>query len=63
MRGAGIGLLIIGIIVGLAAVVNHFALHILNGAHYDTYIGIVGAVIAIIGIIMLAMGGRGSAAA
>ena len=63
MRGAGIGLLIIGIIVGLAAVANHFALHILNGNHYDTYIGVVGAVIAIIGIIMLAMGGRSNAAA
>ncbi|HEY7835598.1 MAG TPA: hypothetical protein VIG30_18625 [Ktedonobacterales bacterium] len=63
MRGAGIGLVVIGIIIGLVAVANHFALHFLNGNHYDTYIGIVGAVVAVIGIIMLAMGGRSSSAA
>ena len=64
MRGAGIGLLVIGIIVGLVAVVNHFVNHFLlpSGQHYDTYIGIVGAVLAVVGIIMLAMGGRSSAA-
>lgn len=63
MRGAGIGLLVVGIIVGLIAVVNKYAVHMIpTGSHYDLYIGIVGAVIAIIGLVMLAMGGRSSAA-
>ena len=65
MRIGGIVVLVIGIIVGLVALANKYVMnHALYPAnhHYDLYVGIAGAVIVVIGIIILAMGGRSSAA-
>lgn len=59
MKGLGTILAIIGIIIAIVAVVNHFAAIFAKGqAHTDLYIGIVGVVVLVIGALLYMMGGR-----
>lgn len=57
MRGIGTVLAIIGVIVILFALANHFALKLLTLTHGDIYIGIIGIVLLAIGAFMT-MSGR-----
>lgn len=61
MRGAGYGLLVLGVIIAIVGLLNKFAvLHLgfnLLG-HTTTVIIGVGAVLAVIGLLMSFMGGR-----
>lgn len=62
MRGASIGLLVIGIVVAIVGLVNHYVMHANPIGHTSTILIAVGAVLFVIGVIMMAMGGRSSAA-
>jgi hypothetical protein len=62
MRGAGIGVLVLGIIIGLAGLANHYVMKANPIAHTSTIVGVVGAVVAVVGLVMLLMGGRSSTA-
>jgi hypothetical protein len=62
MRGASLVLLVVGIIVLLVGLVNHFAIHANPVAHTSTIVLAVGAVLAVVGVLMMAMGGKSSAA-
>jgi hypothetical protein len=62
MRGASLGLLVVGIIVLLVGLVNHFVFHANPVAHTSTIVLAVGAVLAVVGVLMMAMGGKSSAA-
>jgi len=64
MRGAGYGLLVVGIIVAILGLVNHYVLKAsaFNPiAHTSTILIGVGVVVAVIGLAMSFMGGRKSA--
>lgn len=58
MRGGGLGLLVIGVIVAIAGLVNHFVLKMNPIAHTSTILIGVGAVLALVGLVMSFMGGR-----
>jgi predicted tellurium resistance membrane protein TerC len=58
MRGPGYGLLVIGIIVAVLGLVNHYVLKANPVAHTSTIIIAVGVVLAVIGLLMSFMGGR-----
>jgi hypothetical protein len=60
MKSLGPILAVIGILVGIFAVVNSKVTKIIPGSHVSLYIGIVGAVLLVIGV-GLAMMGRSSA--
>jgi hypothetical protein len=58
---AGTLLVVIGVIVVLFAVINHFALHAMSSTnHIDLYIGVLGVVVAVAGVVM-SMTGRKAA--
>ena len=61
MRGGGYGLIVIGIIIAILGVVNHFVLKLNPVAHTTTILVVVGAVLAVVGLIMSFMGGRSAA--
>lgn len=61
MRGAGYGLLVLGIIVVVLGLANHYALKMNPFAHTSTIILGVGVVLALIGAAMSFMGGRNAA--
>ncbi|HEX9056546.1 MAG TPA: hypothetical protein VF818_03355 [Ktedonobacterales bacterium] len=61
MRGASFGLLAIGIVLVLVGLVNHYAIHANPIAHTSTIVLAVGAVLAVVGIVMTAMGGKSAA--
>lgn len=58
MRGVGIVVAIIGILIIILAAINHFATRLINFHSATTIIGVVGLVVLIIGIILAALGGR-----
>jgi uncharacterized membrane protein len=58
MRGAGYGLLVIGIIVAVLGLANHYVLKQNPVVHTSTIIIGVGVVLAVIGLVMSFMGGR-----
>jgi predicted tellurium resistance membrane protein TerC len=58
MRGSGYGLLVIGIIVAILGLVNHYVLKANPVAHTSSIIIGVGVVLAVIGLAMSFMGGR-----
>ena len=62
MRGASIGLLVIGIVVAIVGLANHYVMHSNPIPHTSTILLAVGAVLFVVGVIMMAMGGRSSAA-
>ncbi len=61
MRGAGYGLLVLGIIIAVLGLVNHFVLKMNPIAHTSTIAIAAGAVLAVVGLIMSFMGGRSTA--
>ncbi len=61
MRGAGYGLLVIGIIVAILGLANHYVLKANPIAHTSTVLIGVGVVVAVIGVAMSFMGGRKAA--
>jgi hypothetical protein len=61
MRGASYALIGLGVVILLFGVINHFAIHA-GSSHTSTIIAAVGAVVAVIGGALVAMGGRSSAA-
>lgn len=60
MRGAGYGLAVVGIIVVLLGLVNHFVLKQNPVAHTSTIVIGVGVVVAVIGAALTFVGGRNS---
>ena len=62
MRGAGYGLAVVGVILVLGAVLNHWVIKTNPIAHTSTILAGVGAVVAVIGIILTFVGGRSSGA-
>ncbi len=58
MRGAGIGLLVLGIIVVVLGLANHYVLKLNPMAHTSTVILGVGVVLAVIGLAMAFLMGR-----
>ena len=59
---AGPVLLVIGIIIVVFGVLNHFAIHAMSSTqHIDLYIGVLGVVVALAGVVM-SMTGRNKAA-
>jgi hypothetical protein len=55
-------LAVIGVIIIVLGVLNHYALHIMSSTqHIDVYIAVLGVVVALAGIVM-AMTGRNKAA-
>ncbi len=63
MRGGGYGLIVLAILIGIFAAVNHWVLKLNPVAHFSTIVIVVGVVIGIIGLAMAFMGGRSGAAA
>lgn len=61
MRGGGYGLLVLGVIIAVLGLVNHYVLKLNPIAHTSTILIGVGAVLAIVGLIMSFMAGRSSA--
>ncbi len=62
MRGAGYGLAVLGIILVLGGVLNHWVLRQNPVVHTSTILGAAGAVVAIVGLALTFMGGRASKA-
>jgi predicted tellurium resistance membrane protein TerC len=62
MRGLSYVLLIVGVIIAVVGLLNHFVIHANPVAHTSTITIAVGAVLAVIGVVMM-MGGRSSKAA
>jgi hypothetical protein len=61
MRGAGYGLLVVGIIVAILGLANHYIIKANPIAHTSTILIGVGVVVAVIGLAMSFMGGRSAA--
>jgi uncharacterized membrane protein HdeD (DUF308 family) len=62
MRGLSYLLLVLGVIIAIVGLLNHFVIKANPVAHTSTITVAVGAVLAIIGVVMM-MGGRSSKAA
>lgn len=62
MRGGGYVLIVIAVLIGIFAVVNHFVLKQNPVHHFSTIVVAVGVVIGIVGLAMAFMGGRSAAA-
>jgi hypothetical protein len=62
MRGLSYVLLVLGVIIAILGLLNHFVIHANPIAHTSTITIAVGAVLAVIGVVMM-MGGRSSKAA
>jgi hypothetical protein len=62
MRMASYALIVLGIVVALLGLVNHYVIHQNPVAHTSTIIGVVAAVCFVAGVALLFMGGRSSAA-
>jgi hypothetical protein len=60
MRGGGYGLVVIAFLLAIVVVVNHWVVR-LTPLHTNRYIVAVGAVLGIIGLILVFMSMRGSA--
>jgi hypothetical protein len=61
MKALGPILAVIGLIVGVVGLVNHFATHLVPIAHGSTILGVVGAVVLIAGAAMMMMGRKAAA--
>ncbi|HEX8994691.1 MAG TPA: hypothetical protein VF812_01530 [Ktedonobacterales bacterium] len=58
MRGAGTGLIVLGVILLVLGALNHYVLKLNPIAHTSTIILGVGVVLAVIGVIAMVTGGR-----
>ena len=61
MRGAGYGVLVVGIIIAVLGLVNHNIIKANPIVHTSTILIGVGVVVAVIGLAMSFMGGRKAA--
>jgi protein-S-isoprenylcysteine O-methyltransferase Ste14 len=63
MRNAGYGVAVLGVILVILGVINHYVLKPpMNFVpHTSTILGAVGAVVAIVGLVLTFMAGRSSA--
>lgn len=61
MRGGGYGLLVIGIIIAVVGLINHFVLKMNPVAHTSTILIVVGVILAVLGLVMSFVGGRSAA--
>jgi uncharacterized membrane protein YGL010W len=61
MRGAGYGVLVLGIIIAVLGLLNHYVMKANPIAHTSTILIGVGVVLAVIGLAMSFMGGRNAA--
>lgn len=62
MRGLGTIIAIIGVIAIILALVNHFVTNFLGSATHGTiYIGVVGVVLLVIGVVLTMMGRKAAA--
>jgi ABC-type cobalamin transport system permease subunit len=61
MRGLSYVLLVVGVIIAIVGLVNHFVLHKNPVAHTSTIAIAIGAVLAVIAVVMM-MGGRSAKA-
>jgi len=63
MRSVGIVLAVVGILVLVAGLINHFAVHFMGTtSHASLLIGVVGGVLLIIGVVLSMMRGNAKAA-
>lgn len=63
MRSVGIVLAVVGILVLVAGLINHFAVHFMGAtSHASLLIGIVGGALLIIGVVLSMMRGNAKAA-
>ena len=62
MRGLSYVLLVLGVILAIVGLLNHFALKMNPVAHTSTILVAVGAVLAVIGVLLMVMGGSKAAA-
>lgn len=56
MKSASLGLVVLGIIVGILGLVNHYMIHQNPVAHTSTIVGVVALVLVVIGGAMMFMG-------
>jgi hypothetical protein len=61
MRGAGYGVLVVGIIIAVLGLVNHYIIKANPVVHTSTILIGIGVVVAVIGLVMSFMGGRSAA--
>lgn len=61
MRGSGYGLLVIGIIIAVLGLVNHYVTRLNPIGHTSTILIGAGVVVAVIGLAMSFLGGRSAA--
>jgi hypothetical protein len=62
MRGLSYVLIVLGIIVGIAGLLNHFVMKQNPFPHTSTILAAVGAVLFVIGVLTMVMGGSKAAA-
>ena len=62
MRGASLGLIVLGVVVVLVGLVNHFVIRANPIAHTSTIVLALGGVLAVAGFALMAMGGSRGAA-
>lgn len=58
MRGTGFAVLVVGVVLLLVGLVNHFAVHANPIAHTSTIVLGVGAVAAVLGVVLAFVVGR-----
>lgn len=58
MRGTGFALLVVGVVLVLIGLVNHFAIHANPVGHTSTIIGVVAVVAVVLGGVMAFVMGR-----
>ena len=63
MKNAGYGVAIVGVVLVLVSLLNHFVLKMNPTPHTSTWIAGAGAVVAVIGLILIFMGNRATGAA
>jgi hypothetical protein len=62
MRAASIGLIVLAVLIVIAGLVNHYAIHQNPVAHTTTIVGGVAGVLGLLGIALFFMAGRSGAA-
>lgn len=63
MRGASYGLLVVGVLLAMVGVVNHYLLRLNPVAHTSTILVGLGAVVFVVGLVLSFMGDRGDRSA
>jgi uncharacterized membrane protein YGL010W len=61
MRGASYGLLVVGVLLAMVGVVNHYLLRLNPVAHTSTILVGLGAVVFVVGLVLSFIGDRSAA--